>query len=321
MAKKDEAVTKPAETRQNKNPQNEKDVLQPADPEPKKHEYQDQSPTGGSPAPEPKASPGFESAQAEAPKTTTVNNESGANPAPSAPPVALSQEQLTQLIAALTAGGTVTTDHKHGPSMTPGVGMHNPTAQGAGLRTNAQGQLIGTEVRWNIDPDYYPNPIDKLLDEFDTDPRMRRFNMRENYFITWDIDSKPYDTKYGVPVQEPFFHVTLYMNLYDDEGYEVNRAVLVQTLHFNEDQQIALQLAAENGWNVTEDNVREVMDQARYERVKQWLLGIFFPEKNFQPSEDAKEEAIGGQVVKVVTKSNVKGFGNPTPKIKDEELQ
>jgi hypothetical protein len=223
--------------------------------------------------------------------------------------ITLTPEQLDTLVSRLVAGQI--TDKAPSPSMTAGVGLR------PGIQTNHMGQIVGTEQKWDIDPNHYPNPIDRLMSE----PRLRRFSMDDNYFLTWDITSKPYETKYGYSVQEPFFHMTLYMNMFDDQGEDTGSAIVVQTLHFNEDQQIAIEYAAELGIEVTADNLKEVMNIARYERAKRWLLAIFFPERNFQATNDAKEQAIGGQVVKVVTKSNVKGFGNPIPTITDEELQ
>lgn len=238
-----------------------------------------------------------------------------ASPEPQNTPIAapqlftFTQEQLQELVTRLSGGQT--TDKAQAPAF---------QGQG-GLQTNSRGQIVGHEVKYNIDPNYYPNPIEQLLDEFDQDVRMRRHNIRENYYISWDIDSKPYDTKYGISVQEPFFHSTLYMNMFDEQGDDTGNFIVVQTLHFNEDDGIAFEFAAEQGWEVNEDTMKQIMDATRYERMKQWLTGIFYPPRNFQPTNDASEQAIGGQVVKVVTKSNVKGFGNKAPKIEDEELQ
>lgn len=231
--------------------------------------------------------------------------------APAASPqlITLTGDQLTELVNRLVAGQV--TDKAPAPSLTAGVGMGN------GLQTNHMGQIVGTEVKWDIDPNSYQSPVEKLMQE----PRLSRFSLNENYFLTWDITSKPYETKYGISVQEPFFHMTLYMNMFDEQGEELDKAVVVQTLHFNEDQGIALAYAAELGIDTNELGMKHIMDLARYERAKRWLLAIFFPESSFQASNDSREEAIGGQVVKVITKSNVKGFGNAAPKITDEELQ
>jgi hypothetical protein len=222
--------------------------------------------------------------------------------------IVLTQEQFNALISRLDAG--TVTDKTPAPSMTPGVG----------LRTNMLGQVVGTVQKYPIDPSYYPSPIEAILDEFDQDRRMRRFNLRENYFITFDMTAKPYETKDGLSTQEPTFHVTLYENLFDDDGEEIDKSIVIQTMHFNEDIELATLYAAEHEIEMSEETLRQVMDHTRHERIKRWLLAIFFPQRNFQLSIDAHEEAIAGTVVKVVTKSNVKGFGNKAPKVKDEEL-
>lgn len=260
--------------------------------------------------PEPGSGQNFEPAatkpQTNTPKvddsTTENSNNSGGNQL-----ITLTQDQFDALLSRL-GGGTA--DKSPAPSMTPGVG----------LQVNPFGMAVGTVTKFNIDPNYYPSPVEALYKEFDADPKTKRFNLRDNYFITWDITAKPYETRDHLSVQEPTFHLTLYMNMFDDEGEDTGRAIVVQTLHLNEDEELCRIFAAEEGITVTDEGLRELMDRTRYARVKQWLLDIFFPPRNFELNEDYREEAIGGQVVKVVTKSNVKGFGNTAPTISDEEL-
>jgi len=218
--------------------------------------------------------------------------------------ITLTTDQFNDLVNRLSSG--TVTDKTPAPSLTPGIG----------LQLNPQGQMVGTFTKFNISPDYYPDPREQLLDE----PRLSRFSMRENYFITWDIDSKPYETKSGISTQEPTFHVTLYQNMFDDHGEEMDRSIVIQTLHLNEDEELAMIYASDEGLEVTPEGLRELLDRTRYARIQQWLLAIFFPPRNFQLNVDSKEEAVGGTVVKVVTKSNVKGFGNSVPKIDNEEL-
>lgn len=217
-------------------------------------------------------------------------------------------EQLQQLVAALSGGNTNTA----APAAFSTLGQQ---------QTNANGQVVGSIIKFPIDADYYPDPTDEVTDFMDKDKRTRRLAFSENYYITWDWDAKPYDTKYGTSMREPTFHATLYANFYDDEGEDTGKFRIVQSLHFNEDESTALELAAEFGYDANAENMREVMNRARVERLKRWLLGVFFPEHNFDLNQFSTEEAIGGQVVRVVTKSNVKGFGNKTPKIEIEELQ
>lgn len=234
--------------------------------------------------------------------TATLDTPAVATAAP-AQLITLTPDQLQELFNRM--AGSQSVDRAPAPSL-----------QVNGLQTNRSGQIVGIEKKYNTDANYYPNPTEKLYDE----PRLRRFSMRDNYYISWDITSKPYENKYGISIQEPFFHATLYQHMFDDDGAEREDFMVVQTLHFNEDEQVAFDFAAENDIDPSEDNMRELMDIARYERCKRWIFDIFFPPRNFEMNTDAREEAIGGSVVKVVTKSNVKGFGNPAPRIKDEEL-
>ena len=218
--------------------------------------------------------------------------------------ITLTMEQFNKLLDRVSSSTTV--DHAASPSFAPGNG----------LEVNAFGRVIGTVTKFNINPGYYPNPVERLLDE----PRFSRFNLRENYFISWDITSKPYETKTGVSTQEPTFHLTLYNNIFDDDGVATGEAIIIQTLHMNEDEELARIFASEEGIEVSDETLRDLMDQTRYARSLSWLENLFFPPKNFQLNVDSREQAIGGRVVTVVTKSNVKGFGNKAPVVTDEEL-
>lgn len=217
-------------------------------------------------------------------------------------------EQLQTLVAALTGGRADTAV----PQAFSSLGQH---------QTNANGQVIGSIEKFPITAGYYPDPVEEITSWFDTTPKYRRLAFSENYYLTWDWDAKPYETKFGTHMQEPTFHLTLYANLFDEDGDETDKFHIVQTFHFNEDEATALEVANELGFDANHDNMRQVMDMARVERIKRWLLNVFTPEKNYDLNQFYSEEAIGGQVVKVITKSNVKGFGNKTPKIDIEELQ
>jgi uncharacterized protein (DUF736 family) len=217
-------------------------------------------------------------------------------------------EQLQTLVAALTGGKA----DQAVPQAFSSLGQH---------QTNAQGQVIGTIEKFPISAGYYPDPVEEVTRYFDDTPKYRRLAFSENYYLTWEWDAKPYETKFGTHIQEPTFHLTLYANLFDEDGDETDKFHIVQTFHFNEDETTALEVATELGFDANHDNMRAVMDLARVERIKRWLLNVFTPEKNYDLNQFYSEEAIGGQVVKVITKSNVKGFGNKTPKIDIEELQ
>lgn len=218
--------------------------------------------------------------------------------------VTLSREQFDALLERLSQGNVV--DRSPSPAM--------------GLQTNALGQVVGTVTKYSIDPELYPSPIDALLDDFDEDSKTRRLNVRENYYISWDMDAKPYQTKDGVSVVEPTFHVTIHENRYDEEGNDTGQFIVRKTLHFNEDEELINIFVSENGLELSTENSKELRDRVRYQRVRNWMINeYFFPPRVFAQHDDTQELAVDGTVVKVITKSNVKGW-DTAPVISDEEL-
>lgn len=247
----------------------------------------------------------------EKPQTKTQKENSPEQPIINKTPepgvLTFTPEQFEALVTRLTAGQTTST------APNPSLG---------GLQTNPFGQVVGTVTKFNVDPNYYPSPVERLLAYCEQDRRLSRHNVRENYYLAWDITAKPYPTKDNLMIQEPTFHLTLYANEYDRDGEETNRFIVIQTLQMNEDEELCRMFAAEQDppIQVSDATLRKLMDETRYERCRRWLESVFFPPHNFDLNKQEAEEAIGGTVVKVITKSNVKGFGNPVPKVTDEEL-
>ena len=247
--------------------------------------------------------------QTDTPKQTAhVETET---PSPSAAPtiggVQLSTEQFEALIAALTKGN----------SSSPATATNSFNA---GLQTNAQGQVVGTKDLYNPDPDFYPSPVEELTAYFETEPKLRRFGFSYNYFLDWKVTAKPYQTKDGFMQREPTFNATLYATVFDDNGEDTGQFRIVQALQMNEDRDEAIDWAASNRIDVTPESMREIMDKSRFERVKRWLLAIFFTENNYTLNTQSNETVVDGQVVRIITKSNVQGY-NAAPKITAEELQ
>lgn len=228
-------------------------------------------------------------------------------PQPAAPAIpgnlSFTPEQFEQLMAALAGGNT---DRAPAPSLT-------------GMQTNAQGQVVGIIEKYDSDVSHYPNPVDEITNWMNTDKRTRRFAFSDNYYLSWDVTTDPYPTKYGTNVQEPTFHLTLFANMYDDDGDDTDEFRVVQSFHFNEDEGTAFDIALSFDMRPTAENMKEVLDLARAERIRRWLLNIFFTEHNFDLNSFYSEQAIGGQVVKVITRSAVKG--KKLPKADEDDLR
>ena len=245
-----------------------------------------------------------------------------ATPAPSPTDYPTEAEKVAAAVPSTPQGGNVTLSAEQFQALIDALSKGNTSApaQFSGQQTNAMGQVVGSITKYEPDPNYYPNPIEDLISFFETNPKTKRLAFRDNYFLKWEISSKPYDTKYGTSIIEPTFHLSIYTPLFDEQGNETGGYRALKSFDLNEDESTALLIAHDLGITATHENMREVMNTARFERIKRLILADFFPENSFAASSAFDEQAIGGTVVKVVTKSSVVGF-DKAPRISVEELQ
>ena len=73
---------------------------------------------------------------------------------------------------------------------------------------------------------------------------------------------------------------------------------------FHEDPQAAMAIARENNVAIDAENEKAFLDEMRYLRIRDWLFGYFWKPKT-TPQNQVSEEAIGGTIVQVFTKSSI----------------
>lgn len=177
------------------------------------------------------------------------------------------------------------------------AGAGGQPAQNVGV--GRQGNLVGEVEKYLIDPDNYPDPTPRLSKE----ERLRAVNFDFNYELEYRMDVVAYETKTGVNMKEPKFHISLNRIVVDDQGNQTDKRYIAKRLVFHEDPQAALVIARENGLEIDSSNEKVFLDEMRYLRTRDWLFGVFWPKPDDEKAE-IKEEVIGGTIVQVFTKSS-----------------
>lgn len=173
---------------------------------------------------------------------------------------------------------------------------------GNGVHISAQGGIQGRIVKHSLSKIDYPDPTPRLYD----DERLRRHNLRENYIFTWDVEGEQY-TKDGVTYAEPRFTVRLFRRLFDDNDVDTGRAALISRTMLHEDEFVAQIIADRLGMLDNFASTKEMMDEVRYRRIRDWLIPIFIPSKPEEHANRRTEMVIDGKAVEVFDTEKVLG--------------
>jgi hypothetical protein len=173
---------------------------------------------------------------------------------------------------------------------------------GNGVHISAQGGIQGRIVKHSLSKADYPDPTPRLYD----DPRLKRHNLRENYIFTWDVEGEQY-TKDGVTYAEPRFTVRLFRRLFDDNDVDTGRAALISRTMLHEDEFVAQIIADRMGLLENFSDTKEMMDEIRYHRIRDWLIPIFIPAKPEEHANRKTEMVIDGKAVEVYDTEKVIG--------------
>lgn len=160
-------------------------------------------------------------------------------------------------------------------------------------------KMTGVFTKYITDPAHYPDPRERILDFFDSQPKYRRFGLRDRYELRWEIAAMvPYERKDGIQETQPRFVVGLDAIIFDEDTYEpTNGRYVVKEFMFFEDPQTAVILARDNGIDVDETNEKAFMDEMRFIRVRDWLLDIFTPAPVQKTNKNRKDMVINGKQV------------------------
>lgn len=171
--------------------------------------------------------------------------------------------------------------------------------QKQGLNLGKDNKLTGEVEKYLLDPNNYPDPTLRLRKE----PRLQPLAFDYNYELDYSVATSSYETKTGINMIEPKFHVTLNRIVLDDQGEQTDKRYIARKLIFHEDPQAALVIARDNGIEVDRTDEARFLNEMRYLRVRDWLFDIFWP-KPAQAQQGIREEVIGGTLVQVFTKNS-----------------
>lgn len=162
--------------------------------------------------------------------------------------------------------------------------------------------IIGLQEKYIMDPEYYPDPVERLSNE----PKLKPFAFDENFEITYECAPiRPYETRDGRLVTEPQFTLRLIRKVRDEDTNELtNQRYVLRKGVFFEDPQTAVIVARDNGidFNALEEKV--FLDEMRYLRFREWLFDGFFPPKSDQQEVNKHETVIANRLVEVYETSS-----------------
>lgn len=190
------------------------------------------------------------------------------------------------------------------------LGNQNNGNSNSNVGVGQGGKLLGEVDKYLVDPENYPDPTPRLSQE----TRLQTIAFNHNYELEYDFRVRSYETKTGVNMREPEFTVRLLRCVIDDQGNRVqvvskggkpmDKFYIARRMMFHEDPQAALVIARENNLDIDKTDEKHFLDEMRYLRVRDWLFDYFWP-KGSESMEGIQEEAIGGTIVQVYTKSSV----------------
>ena len=157
------------------------------------------------------------------------------------------------------------------------------------------GKPTGVIQRYSLDPSYYDDPRDNLYDL----PELRRYGLRENYELDWDVNQLVYETKYGTSMADPKFSITVKRVMYDNAGQKTTKRVIIQTGVFFEDPASSIKEAVQLGLPIDKANTSEFMSQMRFLRYKQWLMDVFNPQLPQSTKASITNQVIDGKVYQI----------------------
>jgi hypothetical protein len=157
----------------------------------------------------------------------------------------------------------------------------------------SRGRVVGTTEKHSTDLTRYDDPRERLRKE----PRLARIAFDTNYELEFDVGVTQYETKDGISLKEPKFHLKLNQIILDEDGEPTNRRMGKAQMIFFEDPATAMEVANRLGLPVDETNETAFLNEMRYMRMREWLFECFWPPKPNTDKGNQTEMVINGQVV------------------------
>lgn len=183
------------------------------------------------------------------------------------------------------------------PIITPSNPIHN--RQNSNINISSTGDIQGIINKYPIDKDFYPNPVNELLDY--AEKAMPAIAIRVTHDILWDVVAHPYQTANNIWYNEPWHIIQIDKRLFDDQGEPLRDkdsgdeiVIRWRVGYFFEDEIMVKQAANKQGLkDYDSDNLA---NEIRLLRMKRWLKDIFYPPKP-KPTHSDRQVVVNGQVV------------------------
>jgi hypothetical protein len=199
----------------------------------------------------------------------------------------LTQEQFDQLINRLTVAEAAIAYR----GVTPDQALDAKAEMtGAFIGPNGiQGQI----VKYNIEPDWYPDPSERILDM----PELSRFAPRQNYEIKWTVTGVEYE-KNNISYAEPRFTVEIRRIMFNEYGEPTTQRAIVGRHIQHEDENVTRMVARDMGFQDLDE--RKLRDEVRFQRIRRWVLDMLTPMRQPDRVDNVIEMAIDGKVIPVI---------------------
>ena len=187
--------------------------------------------------------------------------------------------------------------------------MRDALTQGSSTSTTStvqNGKLTGTVEKYVLDPNYYPDPRKRLAEE----SQLKRFAFDINYELYWTVGESRYETIDHIRTVEPKFTLVLTKIMVDEfTGQDTGGRYDIARIIMHEDPATAVTIASEMGLDIPRDDEKYFLDELRYIRFRDWLLGCFYPPAP-TPEKNKRDMVIDGKVVQYWEKNVDANGGN-----------
>lgn len=175
--------------------------------------------------------------------------------------------------------------------------------QGVQLPKSSSNEVV---ERVSINPNAYNDPTEFLYDI----PELKRFNLRENFVITYNFSTIKYQTAQGAWYIEPKFEVQLMRKQFDPvtgeelikkkpDGTTYKPRIILGKAIFFEDAPANIEEAQLAGLSVDDIDKDDFAEKMRFWRMKEYVVSRISPKPTITKTSRMREEVIGGKVYQI----------------------